>query len=288
MRVAVVGPTGVLGRGLIPLLLEQGHRVAALARSPQKAQALLPSQAEIIQSDLLSPASLGQLPGLLRGCETVFHIATAIPTDASASGAWDANTRLRTEGTRTLLQAALQAGVRRYVQQSITMAYPDRGEEWIDETTPLDSSPRRDHVCKPVIVMEGLVTSLAQGRMEWCILRGGSFVGPGTMQEQAIADLRLGRLPIAGTGRNFVSLVHVADMATACSAALTNAGGIFNIVSEPLRLEEYLEQLAASVGAPPPSHDESLPTPPSWRCSNHLARESLHWEPTHAVIPGCS
>lgn len=287
MRVAVVGPTGVLGRALIPLLLEQGHRVLALARSPEKAHALLPEQTEVIQADLLSLTSKEQLPGLLDGCEAVFHIATAIPEDTERPGAWDANTRLRTEGTQALLQAALKAGVRRYVQQSITMAYPDGGEEWIDEDTPLDSSHGRAHVCAPVILMEGLVASLAKGRMEWCILRGGSFVGPGTMQDRAIVSLRLGRLSIPGTGRNFVSLVHVADMAAACAATLAHAadGSVFNIVSEPLRQAEYLEQLAASTGVSAPKRDESLPTPPSWRCSNRRARESLRWKPGHSVIP---
>ncbi len=115
MRVAIVGSTGVLGRALIPALLEHQHEVLALARSPAKAHELLPKEAEIVQSDLLSPGIGEQLPALLKGCEAVFHIATAIPTDMTSPHAWDTNTRLRTEGTNVLLQASVKAGVKRTV-----------------------------------------------------------------------------------------------------------------------------------------------------------------------------
>ncbi len=101
------------------------------------------------------------------------------------------------------------------------MAYPDHGDEWITEDMPLDASPERAGLCAPVITMENLVRTLAADRFRWCILRGGSFVGPDTFEENALADLHHGRCVIAGTGQNFVSLIHVADMATRDVAAFT-------------------------------------------------------------------
>ena len=167
------------------------------------------------------------------------------------------------------------------------MAYPDRGDEWITEEMPLDTSPERAGLCAPVITMEQLVRTLATDQLRWCLLRGGSFVGPDTFQETVAADLRNSKYVIAGTGQNFVSLIHVADMATATLAALEHAPdrSIFNVVAEPLREGEYLDRLADSIGAGRPPRDTTRLTPPSWRCRNRAARSILHWLPTHAIIP---
>src|SRR5947209_13336979 len=132
MRVFVVGATGVLGRALVPLLLARGHAVRALARSPERARPLAEAGTDVVPGDLLEPELATRLPGLLAGCQAVIHAATAIPRDAAAPGAWDATTRLRTEGTRRLLDAALATGAGRYLQQSIVMAYPDGGDRWLD------------------------------------------------------------------------------------------------------------------------------------------------------------
>ncbi len=287
MRVAVMGSTGVLGRALIPLLLEHDYAVRALVRSTTKAHDILPRDIEIAEGDLLAPDVEQQLPAFLEGCEAVLHIATAIPRDMSAPHAWDANTRLRTDGVRILLQAALNAGAKQYLQQSITMAYPDHGDAWITEDMPLDAAPERAQVNASVITMENMVRTLSADRLKWCILRGGRFVGPGTFAENTVADLRAGTRVIAGTGQNFLSLIHVADMATAIVAALERAPNrsIFNIVAEPLREGKYLDQLADAIGAGRPPRDATRPTPPSWRCSNQAARSILHWSPTHAIIP---
>ncbi len=288
MQVAVVGATGVLGRALIPLLLEHRDAVRAIVRSASIAREILPQGIDVAEGDLLAPHIEQQLPPLLEGCDVVLHIATAIPRDMNAPHAWDANTRLRTDGVKWLLQAALKAGAKQYIQQSITMAYPDHGDEWITEDMPLDSSPERAEVNRSVIAMEDLVRTLATDRLRWCILRGGRFVGPGTFEENIVADLRHGTRVVAGTGRNFVSLIHVADMATAALAALTHAPdqSIFNIVDEPLREGEYLDRLADSIGVGRPSRNPALPSPPSWRCSNQAARSILQWTPTHSIIPG--
>jgi 2-alkyl-3-oxoalkanoate reductase len=287
VRVAVVGSTGILGRALIPLLLEREYAVRAFVRSTVKARQVLPAGIELVGADLLNAADEEHLPDLLADCAAVVHIATAIPRDMSAPHAWDANTRLRIEGVRTLAQAALKAGVKQYIQQSIIMAYPDRGDEWITEELPLDTSPERAGLCAPVITMENFVRMLATDRVRWCILRGGSFVGSETFQDTALADLRKGTYRIAGAGRNFVSLIHVADMATATLAALTHAPdkSIFNVVDEPLREGEYLDRLADSIGVGRPVRSPALPPPPSWRCSNQAARSILQWSPTHSIIP---
>jgi nucleoside-diphosphate-sugar epimerase len=241
----------------------------------------------VLECDLLAPSSVARLPDLVAGCTAVAHIATAIPRDPRVPGAWDVTTRLRTEGTHRLLDAALTAGVHRYIQQSIVMAYPDGGDRVLDEATPLDTAPERASVCGPVIAMEGMIRDVPPARLAWCILRGGEFVGPGTFQDGIIAALHAGTAVVPCDGRNFVSLVHVADMAAAILAAVRRApgGSTFNITAEPLRQGAYLDGLAARSGAPPPPRDLARPCPLSFRCSNAAARTALNWTPEHGIWP---
>lgn len=285
MRIFIAGATGVLGRSLVPLLLHQGHTVLALVRSPEKAP--VAAGVELSQGDLLSEETKERLPALMSGCQAVLHIATAIPKDFGAPGAWDTNTRLRIEGTRSLLDASLAAGVERYIQQSIALAYADGGDRWLDESAPFDTSPARARTSGPVIEMERMVQAVPPDRLAWSILRGGSFVGPGTAQESVIQRLHDGVERVPCDGRNYISPVKVADMAEAIVASLQRApgGSIFNIVDEPLRQGDYLDRLASLVGAPPPPRKLDAPCPASLRCSNEAARRVLGWGPTHGIWP---
>jgi nucleoside-diphosphate-sugar epimerase len=280
MKVAVVGASGVLGRSLVPLL-EAKYEVRALVRAPEKARRLFGSQVEVLECDLLAPGIADKLPSLLAGCEVVIHAATAIPTDFEQPGAWDANTRIRTEGTAHLLAAALQAGAQVYLQQSICFAYPEMGDEWITEETPLDQTRTA------LVEMEQQVRVIPTDRLRWSILRGGTFVGRGTFQDDAIAKLRAGQQKVANDGMNYLPLVRVDDVASAFALAVESApaGSIFNVADEPLREGDYLDRLAQVVGAAKPPRDMTVLRPLSQRASSRAARAILGWSPTHSLFP---
>lgn len=287
MRVCVVGATGVLGRSLVPLLIEHGFAVRALARFTDEKRGWLPGSADCRTFDLLSDQAPQHLQALLDGCDAVFHIATAIPSDFTAPGAWDLNTKLRTEGTRRLVDASIAYGILYYVQQSITMRYPDRGDNWIDEDVPFASPLHGTAEDDPVTIMENQVTRLSDADISWCILRGGIFVGPGTFQDGTIQRLKEGKETISGDGNEFISPIHVADMASAFVKTLQvqPPKGIFNIVAEPIRSGDYRDQLADIVGAPRPKRAVNQPRPISNRCSNARARRVLQWSPEHSIFP---
>ncbi len=286
MHVFIVGGTGVLGRSLIPLLIAQGHAVRLLARHPDTARTIFGDAVEVAPGDLLA-SDAASLVAALAGCDAAAHIATAIPRDFSAPGAWEVNTRLRTEGTRRLLDASLAAGVRHYAQESVVLAYPNGGDRWLDEATPLDDSPARADICAPVIAMEAMVRAAPTDRMAWCILRAGRFVGPGTFQGSLIANLRAGKVTVPGDGSNWISPIHVADMATAVALSLASApgGATFNVVAEPIREGDYDDRLAALLGVAPPPRDPARLLPPSYRCASDAARRQLGWTPTHSIWP---
>ena len=287
MKIAVAGPTGVLGRNLISELINKGHHVLALSRSEQKAELLLPEEVEIIKCDLLDNEIVDQLSGLLENYDAVIHIATSIPDDFTAPGAWDTNTRLRTEGTRRLLDASLKAGVKKYLQQSIVMAYPDKGENWITEECPLDDSGQRKTTCEPVIEMETMIREISKNELEWNILRGGIFTGRDTFQDRLIDQMRNNSTSLLCEGDYYASYIHVKDMADAFVRVLEHpvAGETFNICDEPILQKDYIRQLADHLGINLHISSEKGTCPPSHRCSNEKAKKVLSWKPRHGYLP---
>jgi len=272
MRVLVLGGTGVLGRNVIPRLLERGHQVRALVRGAAQAAALGRVGVEAVPGDILNPACL---PSAAEGCPAVLHLATAVPRRGGPQD-WSINDRIRVDGTRNLLRAAVAAGVRRYVQQSITFLYGDRGGRMADEDAPLQVPER----LRSAAEMEAMVR---EAPLEWCILRGGAFYGPGTgRDEEWRQNARDGTLRLPGSGGALVSLIHAVDMARAVIAAVeaAPAGAVYNVVDDaPVDHRTLYGYIAARAGGPEP-----LPGGPevsSLGCSNARLRTELGWMPAY-------
>jgi 2-alkyl-3-oxoalkanoate reductase len=287
MRVLVAGATGVLGRSLVSRLSADGHAVRAIARHAPAGD--VPAGVESIRADLLED----DLREHVHGCDAVVHIASATPDNPPAScddpavaHAWDVTGRLRTLGTRRLLDAALDCRVGRYLQQSAVRAYRDGGADWLDERAPLDDSPARAAICRPVIEMEAMIRAVEPRQLSWTILRCGTFVGAGTHERALIDQLRAESVVVAGDGSNYVSPINVDDMAAAIAAALEGApeGSTFNIADEPLRYGDYVDALADLIGAARPRR-APLPLPCSWRCTNKAAVLALGWTPRERIWP---
>jgi nucleoside-diphosphate-sugar epimerase len=260
--------------------------VVALVRSLERARPIAGPQVELFEGDLLHDPP-ERLAEMMAGCDAAAHLATALrPGSAGADGS-NTNAALRIDGTRRLLDATLSAGVPRYVQQSIVMAYPDGGDEWLDERVPLDLPGDRSATASPVVAMEAMVREIEPSRLAWSILRGGAFVGPETAQDTVIARLREGTQRVMGDGDNWVSFVHVDDIADATVAALERAAGgsIFNINDEPVRNGEYLDRLAELLHVARPARDLDAARPRSLRCSNAAAKQALGWAPRAGIWP---
>lgn len=290
MTILVAGATGVLGQSVVPLLVARGHAVRGLARSTRGEEAVRRMGAEPARGDLLEPATLEPAA---RGCEAVLHLATAIPTGRRLRYSdFALNDRVRTEGTRNLLAAALAAGVRRYVQQSVAFLHRTEGAEWADEDSPVVDSP----ALSSAIEMERLVwQSHGLDRLSTVILRGGSFYDPRANHTRRMFDgLRRGLLPLAGNGDNYWSLVHVDDMASACAAVVeaSRPGQCYLVVDdEPVQVRELFAAVARALGGPGPRRWPDwlirlVAGAPaldllraSFRCRNVRIRHELGWKP---------
>jgi uncharacterized protein YbjT (DUF2867 family) len=131
VRAFLLGGTGAIGSHALPALVAAGHEVSALARSPEKAAAVRAQGADPVMVSMFDRAALSQA---CRGHDAVVNLATSMPSMAAFvfRRAWRPTERVRIEGSAAVVDAALAAGVPRLVQESVSMIYPDRGDEWID------------------------------------------------------------------------------------------------------------------------------------------------------------
>ncbi|WP_242108271.1 NAD-dependent epimerase/dehydratase family protein [Luteimonas aquatica] len=279
MRIAVLGATGVYGRHLLPRLAAAGHRVRALMRTPSAAASALACGAELAAADLFDEASLR---AGLADCDVAIHLATQLPSPASP-GDYAATDRLRREGTPLWIRACHAAGVARVVQQSIAMVHAGGGAAWADEDT--FHPQAQDSLAGAAIAAVGeMEATIRASRLDWLILRGGLFYGPGTGFDDAwFARARAGGLRMPGDGEDYISLVHVADMAAATVAAIErwpSRQALIVADDRPSPWREVLGHVCVLAGSAPPQPGGRM-LMPSFRVSNRRARERLPWTPLY-------
>lgn len=261
MRVFVAGATGVIGRALLPRLLERGHTVVGMTRHTERAARLRdmgvePAVCDVYDIDGLERALRAAAP------EVVVHQLTALPAEIDprkVSTQLAENDRIRVEGTRNLVRATRQAGVERMVAQSIAFAYAPVGGPIKNESDPLwmDAPPAFRRTPRAVASLEEQVTGT--DGIRGTVLRYGYFYGPGSAYAPdgpVVEAVRARRFPVGGDGSGMFSFIHVDDAAVATVAAVEqDKPGIYNIVDDcPLPLRDWLPAYAAAIGAPPPRH----------------------------------
>jgi nucleoside-diphosphate-sugar epimerase len=289
MRLFLTGATGVLGRPTVQRLVAAGHEVHALARSDRNHELLNQLGAIPVRADLFDRSALERA---IPGADAVLHLATKIPPfkEATKREAWDENIRIRSEGTRLLVDVALAAGVRSFIYPSIVFLYPDGGDRWIDATTPIDPVSG----LRSAVDAEEEVARFTQSGGRGVTLRMGAFYGP---EAQNIVDTleaaRKGFALMTGPGDAYWSQIWVDDAAEAVVAALLRApAGVYDVVdNEPLTRDEIKQLIARAVGrkrliAPPTlavrivAGKDAMFAARSQRVSNKKFKEATGWSPT--------
>jgi nucleoside-diphosphate-sugar epimerase len=256
MRVFVAGATGAIGRQLVPMLLAAGHQVTGLARSEARRQAVERLGAQAVVADALDRDALVSAVVAARP-EAVVHQLTSIPRALDprrTAKQFEATGRLRTEGTRNLIEGAAEAGAGRFAAQSIAFAYAPEGSAVKDESEPLWADAPAAFA-PTVAAVEELERQVLEAN--GAVLRYGHIYGDGTgyAPDGAIAEMvRKRRYPIVGDGGGVFSFVTTADAARAAKLALErDVRGVLNVVDDdPAPLREWLPEFARALGAPPP------------------------------------
>ncbi|MCC7448886.1 MAG: NAD(P)-dependent oxidoreductase [Anaerolineae bacterium] len=259
MNIFVAGATGVIGRQLLPRLIEAGYTVTAITRSPDRAVQIraagaLPVVCNVFDRDRLQKAVLDARP------EVVIHELTDIPQHVDArhvSRDFARTNRLRTEGTQILMQAAQAAGARRFLAQSIATYYMPNSALLAAEDVPLyhDAPSAFAGIVQAIDSLEKTVLNAPS--IDGIVLRYGYLYGPGTAYAadgSFTDDVCHRRIPIIGGGGAVFSFIHVADAAAATVLAMNRGEpGIYNVVDdEPAPLREWLPIYAELCGAPRP------------------------------------
>jgi nucleoside-diphosphate-sugar epimerase len=253
MRVFVTGASGAIGARLVPQLIDAGHEVVGTHNSPASSELLRTLGAKPVMVDLLDPGAV-RTAVLEAEPEAIVHEATAL-ANVKFSRDMDKvaakTSELRTKGTDALLAAAREAGVRRFVAQSVASfsRYAREGGPIKSEDDPLDPTPpakfRRSAAA--MVYLERAVTDFGG-----IALRYGAFYG--AANDGTLEPVRKRQFPIVGDGGGIWSWIHLDDAAAATVLALEHDGpGIYNIVDdEPAAVREWLPVLAKAVGAKPP------------------------------------
>jgi nucleoside-diphosphate-sugar epimerase len=292
MKIFVTGATGVVGSRAVPLMVAAGHRVSAVARRADQSAALAKSGAIPVAIDMFDRKSVRRA---LAGHDAIVNLATHLPPSMARMllpGAWRENDRLRRDAASILADAALEIGAGRFIQESFAPVYPDRGDAWIHEDTPLE--PVRYN--RTVMDAEAASQGFARAGGVGIVLRFAAFYGPDAVQTLDMVKLaRKGWAPLPGSPEAYFSSVSHDDAATAVLAALQLPAGIYNVADdEPLRHGEFAEVLAAALHVAPPK------VLPSWvtrltgsigelvsrslRISNRKLRDWSGWAPQYASV----
>jgi len=299
MTVFVAGASGAIGRPLVPKLIAAGHEVTGLTRSEARAEEVRAAGAaaavvDVFDADALRAAVERASP------EVIVHELTSLPDriDFRKEDTYAATNRVRTEGTRNLIDAARAAGARRLVCQSIAFAYRMDGDGLKTEDDPLLEDARGAFGSGVSALREMEQMVLGSDGLDGLVLRYGFFYGPSTYYADdgtSTEDVRRRRLPIVGKGSGVFSFIHVDDAADATVAAVERgAPGVYNVTDdEPAPMSEWVPVFAQAAGAKPPRRvpvwlarfvagkDVSNFAVQLRGASNEKAKRELGWEPAH-------
>ena len=298
MRVFVAGATGAIGRPLMRQLVAAGHEATGMTRSERKAEQIRDAGANPVVCDAFDAAALKGAVAAARP-DVLVHQLTDLPKDWSMRYGYGATSKLRSDVTRTLIDAATAAGARRVVAQSVAFIYAPTGDMVKAEDAPTlrGGGGAFGEAVEAMLDLERQVTG-AEG-IDGLVLRYGFFYGPGTWyaRDTKLADaVRKRRFPVVGEGAGVFSYIHVEDAASATVAAVERgAPGIYNVVDdEPAPMREWVPAIAGALGARPPRRV------PLWLArlvagknvaamasemrgaSNAKARRELGWEPRYS------
>lgn len=248
----VTGATGFTGGHLCRHLLAAGYDVTALVREGRSTAALEAQGVRLAVGELLNPASL---PPAMAGVDVVYHIAAAF-RDASLPDRMFF--KVNVEGTRNMVRAAAEAGVRRFVHCSTVGVHGDTGRVPATEEARF-SAP--DTYCRSKIQGEQAACELfKQLGMEGSVFRPMGIYGPGdTRFLKLFKSVSRRRFVMIGSGETYYHMTYIDDLCRGiilCGEHPAAAGQAFLLAGEKhTTLNDLVGCIAEACGVKPlPMH----------------------------------
>jgi dihydroflavonol-4-reductase len=252
MKCFVTGATGFLGSHVAHQLHARGAELCLLVRPSSRIDNIADLRAEHVVGDLRDVESLKRG---MAGSEFVFHVAADYRLWATdGRELYQSNV----DGTRNILQAARDSGVRRVVYTSsvATMGFGNNGH-MTDEGTPVELSNMIGDYKRSKFMAEQLVIEAARGGYDVVMVNPTTPIG-----ERDIKPTPTGRIVVDFLKRKFpayvdtgLNLVDVRDCAEGHLLAMEKArpGERYILGGENLTLKQILDRLAAITNLPSPS-----------------------------------
>ena len=251
MLAFVTGATGFVGSHVARVLAQQGAELRLLVRSGSDLRNIRELKAEQATGDLRETASLKKA---MVGCDVLFHVAADyrlwVPDP-------DQMYRSNVEGTRAILEAARENGVRRviYTSSVATMGFTSNGHS-ANEDAPVALDNMIGHYKRSKFMAEKIAIEAGRSGMDVVVVNPTTPVG-----ERDIRPTPTGRIVVDFLKKKFpayvdtgLNLVDVAECARGHVAALEKArsGERYILGGENLTLKQILDKLAAITGLPSP------------------------------------
>jgi dihydroflavonol-4-reductase len=251
MLAFVTGATGFVGSHVARVLAEQGADLRLLVRSSSDLRNIEDLKAERVIGDLRDPASLRKA---VSGCDAVFHVAADYRLWVRDP---DEMYRSNVDGTRAVLEAARESGVRRVVYTSsvATMGFTSNGH-LADEDSPVSLANMIGTYKRSKFMAEQVAVEAARSGMDVVVVNPTTPVG-----ERDIKPTPTGRIVVDFLKKKFpayvdtgLNLVDVTECARGHLAALEKgkSGERYILGGENLTLKQILDKLAAITGLPSP------------------------------------
>jgi len=247
----VTGGTGFVGANVVRELVAAGASVRVLARAGGDRRALDGVPVEIVEGDVLDAASVRRA---VRGAQTVYHVAADYRLwTPDPAGLY----RTNVEGTRTVLEAAGEAGVGRIVHTSSVgaLGVPADGRPGTEDT-PVTLADMVGHYKRSKFLGEQVACELAGRGLPVVIVNPSAPIGPWDVKPtptgQMVVDFMRGRMiATVDTGLN---VVHVRDVALGhlLAAERGRPGERYILGHQDLALVEIFRLLAEITGGRPP------------------------------------
>ncbi len=205
MKILVTGATGFTGHNLSKKLLSDGHEVRLLVRSAARVMLPESSSLEVIEGDI---RDRGSVERAVAGCEKVFNIAAMFRT----AGSVDQDYRdIHVKGTRYLLEAAVENGVKRFVHCSTVGVHGD-----VKEPPAREDSPYAPADIYQRTKLEGELFAHEFARkndLALSVVRPTAIYGPGDMRLLKLFKLAVKKVtPVIGAGKIYYHMVYIDDL----------------------------------------------------------------------------
>ncbi len=211
--ILVTGAAGHLGANLVRQLLEKGHSVRCMVRSDTRGIDGL--NVESIKGDVTDPSSLEKA---VDGCDVVFHCAAAIGVEGSDVPMMHS---VNVEGTRNMLRAAVNAGVRRFLHfSSLHALCMQPTHEPLEEDRPLELDPKAHSYNHTKALAEKAVLDACEKGLSASILSPTGMLGPWDYKPsrmgEVLNEFAKGAMPaLLTTGFDWVDVRDVCDSSIA-------------------------------------------------------------------------